>query len=190
MKKLFRILFLGITASALLSCSSTLKTSSYSAQGTDFNSFQTYAWINLKHFIREDQENERRYAKYILENADAEIRAKGFQLDTISPQVVFQFDTKIEHRIAYKQTPTVSVGMGFGGPGYYVGGSVPVSGGQVVGNEFDQGILKIEMLDPKTGRLLWRGWAEEKVGFETDLETDLSKAIESIFAKLPVKAKK
>ena len=183
-------LFYLLIFSGVISACSTLKTQTYLAQGADLSSYQTYAWINLKHYLGENEENKRRYAQFILEHADAKIKEKGYVLDTINPQVVFQFDTKIEHRVAYHQTPTVSVGMGFGGPGYYVGGAVPVAGGNVVQNEFDQGILKIELLDTQSGRLLWRGTAEEKIGFETDLEADLNQAINTIFTKFQVKKKK
>lgn len=170
-------------------CGSVMKTYSYQPKGQKFDEYKTYAWVNLKHFVSEDQENEKRYARFILEHSDAEIRAKGFKLDTISPQVVFQFDTKIEKRVSYNRTPSVSVGIGFGGPGYYVGGAVPVSGGQVIANQYEEGVLTIEMLETQTGRVLWRGWAEEQVSFETDLEEDLQRAIKQIFMRLSVKHK-
>ncbi|GMQ31091.1 DUF4136 domain-containing protein [Algoriphagus confluentis] len=190
MKKFILSFLIGLSLlTCLLSCSS-LTTNSYKAKGVDLDQYQTYAWVNLKHFVGEDQENKQRYARFILEHADEEIRAKGFQLDTINPQVVFQFDTKIEHKISYNRTPSVSMGIGIGGPGYYVGGAVPVSGGQVVTKEFDEGMLTIEMIETQTGRLLWRGWAQEKVGFETNLEADLEKAIPQIFMRLPIKKKK
>ena len=186
---IFSFILISFVWIGLVSCSS-FTTNSYKTKGADLDQYQTYAWVNLKHFVSEDQENEKRYARFILEHADAEIRARGFELDTINPQVVFQFDTKIEHKISYNRTPTVSMGIGFGGPGYYVGGAVPVSGGQMVTKEYDEGILTIEMLETQTGRLLWRGWAQEKLGFETDLEADLQKAIPQIFMRLPVKKKK
>ena len=83
----------------------------------------------------------------------------------------------------------MSVGIGFGGPGYYVGGSVPVAGGQVREYNYEEGVLSIEMVEPKTGRVLWSGWAQEEVSFETDLESDLRMAVRNIFMKLPVKHK-
>ncbi len=115
---------------------------------------------------------------------------KGFQLDINNPDAVFRFSTQIENKVKYNQSPSMSVGIGFGGPGYYVGGSVPVAGGQVREYNYEEGVLSIEMVEPKTGRVLWSGWAQEEVSFETDLESDLRMAVRNIFMKLPVKHKK
>jgi hypothetical protein len=174
---------------SLAACTSTLKTFSYKAKGVDLKEYKTYAWVNLEHFVEENKEGEKRYARYILDLANAELLEKGFKLDTINPDAVFQFDTRIENRVSYNQSPTVSVGVGFGGPGYYVGGAMPVSGGQVTQNNYEEGILTIEMYEPKTGKLIWKGWAEEPLHFETDVEADLKKAVSHIFMTLSVKHK-
>lgn len=171
------------------SCTSTMKTFSYKAKGVDLKEYKTYAWVNLEHFVDENKEGEKRYARYILDLANAELLEKGFKLDTENPDAVFQFDTRIENRVSYNQSPTVSVGVGIGGPGYYVGGAMPVSGGQVTQNNYQEGILTIEMYEPKTGKLIWKGWAEEPLHFETDVEADLKKAVSHIFMTLSVKHK-
>ncbi|MDX5340398.1 MAG: DUF4136 domain-containing protein [Cyclobacteriaceae bacterium] len=181
------LLFFLLTSAA---CTSTLSTYSSKTKGADLDQYSTYAWVNPSGGSEEEQQNKKQYSQFILEQADAQIRAKGFRLDTVNPEVLFHFDTQIEHRVAYRQSPSVSVGMGFGGPGYYVGGAVPVSGGQLIQDEFDEGMLVIEMIETATGKRLWRGWAKERIGFETDLEADLEKAIKQIFMRLPVKKKK
>ncbi|WP_158587703.1 DUF4136 domain-containing protein [Algoriphagus lacus] len=171
------------------SCSTMMQTYSYKAKGVDLKDYKTYAWVNLEHFVEENKEGEKRYARYILDLANEELLEKGFKLDVENPDAVFQFDTRIENRVSYNQSPSVSVGVGIGGPGYYVGGAMPVGGGQITQNNYEEGILTIEMYEPKTGKLLWRGWAEEQISFETDVEGDLKKAVSHIFMKLPVKHK-
>ncbi len=181
---LFTCLFL-----SLHSCGTIMQTYSYKAKGVDLDNYKTYAWVNLEHFVDENKEGEKRYARYILDLANEELLKKGFKLDTENPDAVFQFDTKIENRVKYSQSPSVSVGVGFGGPGYYVGGAVPVSGGQITQSSYEEGVLAVEMFEPKTGKLLWRGWAQEEISFETDIESDLKMAVRNIFMKLPVKHK-
>jgi len=174
----------------LYSCGTIMQTYSYKAKGVDLDSYKTYAWVNLEHFVDENKEGEKRYARYILDLANAELLKKGFVLDVENPDAVFQFDTQIENKVKYNQSPTVSVGVGFGGPGYYVGGAMPVSGGQITQFNYEEGVLTVEMLEPKTGKLVWRGWAQEEISFETDMESDLKMAVRNIFMKLPVKHKK
>lgn len=189
MKQLIKAVLLAPISILLFSCGSIMQTYSYKAKGVDLDQYKTYAWINLEHFVDENKEGEKRYARYILDLANAELLKKGFKLDVENPDAVFQFDTKIENKVKYNQSPTVSVGVGFGGPGYYVGGAVPVSGGQITESYFEEGVLTIEMLEPKTGKLIWRGWAQEEISFETDIESDLQMAVKHIFMKLPIKHK-
>ncbi len=167
-----------------------MQTYSYRPKGIDLDEYKSYAWINLDQFVDANKEGEQRYARYILDLANEELVKKGFQLDINNPDAVFRFSTQIENKVKYNQSPSMSVGIGFGGPGYYVGGSVPVAGGQVREYNYEEGVLSIEIVEPKTGRVLWRGWAQEEVSFETDLESDLRMAVRNIFMKLPVKHKK
>lgn len=189
MKKLTKAALLICISHLFYSCGSIMQTYSYKSKGVDLDTYKTYAWVNLEHFVDENKEGEKRYARYILDLANEELLKKGFKLDIENPDAVFQFDTKIENKVKYNQSPTVSVGVGVGGPGYYVGGAVPVSGGQVSQYNYEEGVLTIEMLEPKTGKLIWRGWAQEEISFETDIESDLQMAVKHIFMKLPVKHK-
>lgn len=173
----------------LYSCGSIMQTYSYKAKGVDLDNYKTYAWVNLEHYVDQNKEGEKRYARYILDLANAELLKKGFVLDVENPDAVFQFQTEIENKVQYNQSPTVSVGVGFGGPGYYVGGAMPVSGGQITQSMYEEGVLTVEMFEPKTGKLIWRGWAQEEISFETDMESDLKMAVRNIFMKLPVKHK-
>ena len=189
MKLFLKTSIITLISWTLFSCNSMMQTYSYKAKGVDLKEYKTYAWVNLEHFVEENKEGKKRYAAYILDLANAELEEKGFVLDVENPDAVFQFDTQIENRVKYNQSPTVSVGVGVGGPGYYMGGSMPVSGGQITQYNFEEGVLTIEMYEPKTGKLLWRGWAQEELTFETDIEADLKKAVSHIFMKLPVKHK-
>lgn len=190
MKNLFRsILILILIPILTFSCSSIMKTYSYKDKKVDLKQYKTYAWINLEHIEEDNRQGNKLYAKYILGLANQELIKKGFVLDVENPDAVFLFDTQIEKRIAYSQAPQVSVGIGMGGPGYYVGGAVPVAGGQISQKNYDEGVLFIEMYDTKTQNLLWRGWAQEEISYSTDLETDIQRAVQQIFMRLPVNHK-
>lgn len=170
-------------------CSSGIQSYSYKTKGVDLKKYKTFAWAAPADAEGEKRKDDKQYSGLILELSNAELEKKGFVLDTENPQAVFIFNTRVEDRIAYTQGPSVNVGFGFGGPGYYGGFSAPVAGGQVLANPYQEGVLIIEMYDTKTQDLLWRGWAKEEVTLANDIEADIKQAVKYIFMRLPVKHK-
>lgn len=159
------------------------------SKGADLKKYKTYAWVKPGNPDDETRKDDKLFSGLILETANMELEKKGFKLDTENPQAVFVFDTKVEERVKYTQNPYVATGVGYGGPGYYGGYYMPVSGGQNVAHETTHGMLFIEMYDTKTQTLLWSGSAKEEITKKNDLEKDIKKAIKQIFVRLPVKHK-
>lgn len=189
MKKLLH-LFTFVTSLVLAACvTSGIITKSYKAKGVDLKQFKTFAWAKPGNEEYQKSYDKKQNIPFIITLTNEELKKKGFKLDNENPQAIFIADTKIEERVAYNQSPQVSVGFGFGGPGYYGGFAAPVAGGQITEQHFTQGMLFIEMYDIKTQKLLWRGWAEEKITFKNDIEADIRKAVKDIFIRLPVKHK-
>ncbi|MBL7851782.1 MAG: DUF4136 domain-containing protein [Cyclobacteriaceae bacterium] len=185
-------LFLIVLLSA---CSSGIHTSSWRAKGVDLKVYKSYAWVVPGDTTLGHRRDDKLYGGSIQYLADTELKAKGMTVDTHSPDAVFMFDTRLEDHVRYSQSPSVSVGFGvagpayYGGPGYYVGGSVPVAGGEVTTSYYKQGTLVIEMYDLKTKKILWRGWANKELDYSTDMDYTLRKAIHDIFVYLPIKHK-
>lgn len=173
----------------LFSCSPGITSHSVKTKGVDLKKYKTFAWAKPSNEEDEGRKDDKVYAGLILELANEELVKKGFVLDTDQPDAVFIFDTRVENRVSYSQTPQVSMGIGFGGPGYYGGFSAPVAGGDFVQHNYQQGMLFIEMYDTKTQKLLWRGWAEEQITYKNDIESDIRTAVKHIFMRLPVRHK-
>lgn len=174
----------------MVSCSGGIQTSSTTTKGAQLNNYKTYAWAKPGDADDDSRKDDKIYSGLIVELANAELEKKGFKLDAESPDAVFLFDTRVDERTDYTQNPYVSVGVGFGGPGYYGGFTPMATGGQFVAHETVQGMLFIEMYDTKTKKLLWRGWAEEEITHKNDIESDIRTAVKHIFIRLPVKHKK
>lgn len=173
----------------LSACSGGIQSYSYKAKGVDLKKYKSYAWAKPADAEDEKRKDDKIYGGLILQLSNEELQKKGFVLNTDQPDAVFIFDTRIEDRITYSQTPQVSVGFGFGGPGYYGGFAAPVAGGDIVQNVTQQGMLYIEMYDTQTKKLLWRGWAQEEITYKNDIEADIRTAVKHIFMRLPVKHK-
>ncbi|HEU5291397.1 MAG TPA: DUF4136 domain-containing protein [Cyclobacteriaceae bacterium] len=173
-----------------VSCSTSGVTShSVKSKGVDLKKYKTFAWVKPADAEEEVRKDDKLYGKLILQLCNEELSKKGFVLDTENPDAVFMFDTRVEDRVSYSQTPQMSVGFGFGGPGYYGGFAAPVAGGDIIQHNYQHGMMFIEMYDTKTQKVLWKGWAEKKITYESDIESDIHTAVKHIFMRLSVKHK-
>lgn len=168
-------------------CSGGIHTSSWKAKGVDFRKYKSYAWLAPGDSALNTRRDDKLFAGTIEYHANAELKKRGLSLDTREPDAVFMFDTHVEDRITYSQSPTLSLGVAYGGPGYYVGGSAPVAGGQITANEFKEGMLVIEMFDMTSKQRVWRGVADSKLDNSTDIQAVIQNAIKTMFTTLPVK---
>jgi hypothetical protein len=189
------VVFILLFAALLISCSSGTKVSSWKAKGVDLKAYKSYAWLAPGDTVLGHRRDDKLFAGTIQQATDAELKKKGMVVDTHSPDAVFIFDTRLEDHVRYSQSPTVSVGVAvgspgyYGGPGYYAGGSVPIAGGEITADYYKQGTLIIDMYDLKTNKLLWRGWATRDIDYSTDVDYTIRKAIHDMFYYLPIKHK-
>ena len=177
----------------LSSCSMGITSNSKKTNDVDLKKYKTFAWVKPG-----DEKYHKTYDKkeaigYILELSEEALKQKGFIKNPENPDAVFLVDTKLEDRVAYSNTstPYYNQGFGIGGPMYYGGyyGGGYYGGSQTVETEFQQGLLFVEMYDAKTKKLVWRGWAESQITNKTNINKLVSKAVNKIFMRLPVKHK-
>ena len=196
MLKLYFICLLKINGSVLLlifflgSCGG-IKIDSTQTKGVDLKKYKTYAWgkpgdpdRDLNQEVR--KESKKVYSGLILKLADAELQKKGFVLDTLKPEAIFVFNSRVEERLSYSQG-NVSTGYGYDGYGYYGGGYYsPVGLGRSSQHAYEEGMLYVDMLDTKTRQPLWGGWAKKKLTAKSDVEADVRSAVKQIFNRLKV----
>jgi hypothetical protein len=172
-----------------ISCSSMNTFSEYN-KSVDFNKYKTYSWIAPDDSSLENQVLQNSYGKAIMAGSNTELKKKGMILDNQNADVVFKYHLGINHTTKYSQSPTLSIGVAYGAPGYYYGGvAVPVSGGNVSASRQDEAFLMLEMYDPETGYILWTGGARKTVDNTADSRKNMQLALHAIFAELPVKHK-
>jgi hypothetical protein len=156
---------------------------------TDFKKFTTYAWLAPGDSVLNRYRSDKLYSGYIVHLANKELTARGLKMDTLKPQAIFVFYTSVEEVTTYSQSPTLSVGLGVAGPGYYVSGYAPVAGGKITATTEGDGILKYMMFDTGTGKVVWQGMVEKTFKFTDDIEKIISDYTVKIFKKYPVKKK-
>ena len=155
----------------------------------DWSNYKTYAWVAPGDSVFNRVRTDKVFADAILYAANAELKKKGMRIDTLQPQSVFVFDTKVEDITVYKQGATLSVGVAVAGPGYYVGGSAPVAGGKITASTIQGGQLVYAMYDAKNKRLIWSGRVETEFKLSDDIQKMIFDYTKKIFKKFPIKNK-
>lgn len=180
-------------------CSGSLKTSGKTENGVTLGNYKTYAWIAPHNPEDSSRKDDKRYAPFIRQLTEQALTKKGMKLDAQQPDAVFAFDTRVEERVKYSKAGMSNASYYYGGAGYYPGvyvgaayydNSAIIPAGEVLPEEYDQGMLVIQMFDAKTKKLLWRGYAEKTLTAKSNVEADIKKAVKDIFMDLPVKHKK
>lgn len=156
----------------------------------DLNKYKTYAWIAPGDSILNRYRNDKVYGGFIVHCANLELKSKGMLADTIRPNAIFIFNTHVQEKTKYSQSPTLSMGVAVAGPGYYAGGMAPIAGGEITATAYQDGALSFNMYDAKTGKLLWTGGDRKKFTYADDIQKIISVSTKKIFKKLPVKHKK
>jgi hypothetical protein len=190
MKRLPFLSFAFLVIVCFSSCSTgKIQTFSEKYNKTNLKNYKTYAWIDPSTYDMKGPRPKKMFGDFILQKANFELQKKGMVIDTLNPDAVFAFETMVEQKVEYTQSPSVSVGVGFAGPGYYVGGSAPIAGGQVIANTYDEGSLIVNMYDTRTKNLIWRGGAVSPITLSTNMEETIQTALHYIFMRLPIKHK-
>jgi len=170
----------------ILSTSTTLaQTFSDYDTKVDFTKYTTYAWLAPGDSVLNRPRTDKAFGGYIMHFANLELQKRGMRIDTLRPQTLILFDSKVADEIRYSQSATLSVGVGVAGPGYYVGGSAPVAGGKITANPYQQGALVFEMIDAQTGKVLWRGGTKKEFKTNPDVPRLIQEAEGKIFRKFP-----
>ena len=182
MKRLFPLLII-----LLLGGCSAYQVSYNRKPRTDFSQYKTYAWLppdsTIGKFVNRKYINDR-----VLWYSNQQLSAKGMTISADKPDALFRFSAYTIDHVDYQYTPPpVSIGFGFGGPGYYMGYSAPVGTGVVTSHSYKTGTLVIEMLDPQGNEVLWKGVVSKAFDPSPDIDTELQQAIKRVFYSLPVK---
>lgn len=180
-----------LSLALILSACSGMKIESTQTKVVDLKKYKTYAWGKPGDPAHDpnrhaDKSSKKMYSRLILKLANEELLKKGFVLDTLHPDAIFVFNSRVEERISYSQG-NVNTGYGYDGMGYYGGGYyTPVGVGRSSHQAYEEGMLYVDMLDTKTRTPLWGGWAKKKLTAKSDVEADVRSAVKQIFSRLKV----
>ncbi len=158
----------------LFSCIGPLKT--YTDFDPDYSvkDFKTFGWSDNKQVERKgnplyyNELNDKRIKKEV----ELQMTGRGYQFTVANPGLVMHYHFVLENRELLNPDPFGDYGS------YWLNRNVN-------GLEFRQGTLIIDLMDPKTNSLVWRGWAVDFLDEERpdQLGKQIKRAIQTIFKK-------
>ena len=148
--------------------------------GTDQNGYQSIISQSLKASTR------------------AQLEARGLRLDETSPQLVVNFNARLDDKMKVSTTPmptmTMGVGMGRGYYGYRGGmyGTWPLYQDQTTVSQYKEGTLNIDIVDQARKQLIWEAVVTDSITPKKrdKIDATIASYIEAAFKKYPVKATK
>ncbi|MDH3196696.1 MAG: DUF4136 domain-containing protein [Candidatus Krumholzibacteria bacterium] len=147
----------------------------------DFATYRTYAWVNVPTTAVGDAQAARRtnalLDKRIKSAVDAEMKTKGFSVDTASPDLLVVYHVGVQDKVnvtdwGYRYSYDY---YGWGGRNIDV-------------YQYTEGTLILDLIDAQTKELVWRGSAmatlEDNPSPEK-AEARLQQAVQGIMANYP-----
>ena len=184
-----KTLFIAAAVLALSACS-TLKSTSDFDPSVSFEQYKTYSWVEKKN---ED-------AGYHLDGLmDQRVRAavetqlsqKGIsKADKQNADLLVNYITKVDKKI---NIDTFNSNFGYNpyyGPRWGYGGSLH---SETTVREYDVGTLMVDLVDNKTGKLIWRGTVADTVREQSTPEeriNTINQAIGTVMMNYPPKPNK
>jgi PBP1b-binding outer membrane lipoprotein LpoB len=159
--------------------------------------YRTYAWLPESKSKASNIYDNDVAADRIVEAASTELENRGFKLNNKKPDVLIRYtavvnkETRSYDEPVYYDAPgryIPRVGLHRGRAFYYYAYRDPFP--VYVGNEqrtvnVKQGSIMIDLIDRKTKKVIWRGWAEGELNNPEKAIAQIPKVIENIFKKLP-----
>ena len=179
-------LFIILTVSLLVLGCSGLEVSQDYDVNTDFSDLRSFAWKSGQ----QDRTGDIRVDNPLLDArirtaVDRSLTAKGFsKVAGGNADFIVSYAVQIRRRIESDRART-TIGFGSGGGGGF--GGVGVSTGGSV-SEYDEAMLVIDVTEPGTGSLLWRGTGIRRLPRRSNPEqntADVAETVERILAQFP-----
>ncbi len=187
MKK-FRMAAAPLAASLLLlaACSSGPDVRSMADPQTNFAQFQTFGFQSP---LGTDRAGYRSIvSQHLKAAAQREMEARGYRYDEASPQLLLNFNTKLDDKMRVDSYPEPVMTSGWYGyrRGYYQPWPMYTESTQVT--QYQQGTLTVDVIDASRKQLVWEGTVTKSVNSKDkeNIGAALDAAVVAAFAKFPV----
>jgi hypothetical protein len=171
-----RFLHLAAVLAALVAtgCATTMSVSSHVERGLDFGRYRTYDWGPADALPTGDArlDQDPHFKDQVQGAIEKSLAARGLQLAASkSPDLLIHYHANISQRLDVNRLDRDR--------GYYAEGD---AFGAVF--EYEAGTLVVDIMDARTNRLIWRGWAQNSVEDLLDDPDKMAKAIDEAVTRM------
>ena len=171
-----RFTALMLAAFALTSCAS-IKVKSFVERGADFARYRTYNWAATDGLETGDPrlDNNPFFLERVQADVEKELAARGFEKTATGADLLIHFHASVSQQIEIN--------------------SIDAESGNCAGTDtcrpfvYDAGTLMLDLIDTRTDKLVWRGWAEDSMDGAIDnqrlMEQEIDRAVTKILERLP-----
>lgn len=177
MRVRFEVLLLCALVAGTTGCSN-IRTNADYDPSVNFTTLRTYDWrADGKQAPQDPRIDNTLFASRVHQAVDRQLAAKGYQQSTNgNPDFLVGYHAVVEGKVDFR---TVGGYYGYGG-----WGTAP----QTYAYNYDEGTLLLDVIQPETMQLLWRGSATATVrpsATPVERQKRINEAIEKILSKFP-----
>jgi hypothetical protein len=166
-----------VAATFVVGCA-TLNVSSHVERGIDFTQFVTFDWGPADAFPVGDPrlDNNPFFRDYLTGAIEKQLAKRGYRRATGSPNLLVHFHANVTER-------------------FEVHGVEPYNSQTCAPNcepsiaQYEEGTIVVDVADASTGKVIWRGWAQDNIrGFIDDqdaMQRHIVKSVDRMFASFP-----
>lgn len=159
-------------------------------KSVDFSRYKTFAWVDKDGEGRKDRNNRNDITENNIRTAvNKELQKAGFEETKRRPDILLSYDLLVERSTVQNNDPVYSQPFtrAFYSP-YYRRYFLVNYPSQFIGYDrsersIKEGTVTISMLDARSGKTVWQGWATDEVSSRNLTSKEIDAAVRSIFKK-------
>jgi len=175
---------LAVAAIALAGCASGPDIRADYDKSADFGQYRTYGFVAQP---GTDTGDFRSLGTQMLQNAAArEMEQRGYKRAE-NPDLVINFQGKLEEKVDVESTPAPYYGPGWGYRGWYGAPYGGYGGSEVTTRRYNVGTLVVDVVDREKRQVVFQGGLTDVVTKEmqANREATINQAVAQIFSKYP-----
>ena len=152
MKRLLHTVTIFMSVAALAACAAAMTVSSHVERGLDFAKYQTFAWGPADALPTGDPrlDQDPFFKDHVQGAVEKQLALRGVEVSARAVDLLIHYHANITRRLDLNQVDRV----------YRSCTGADCLPGR---GEYEAGTLVIDIIDARTSRLIWRGWAQNSV---------------------------
>lgn len=160
---------------------------------TNLENYKTYSWIEKEGSDTKDKDHKNDIAELNLRNTvNEELQKNGFSENKTNPDILLTYDILVEKNVKEERDPVYSRPYRriYYNPYTRRYGTIYYPS-QFLGYDsyrtpVKEGTITITMIDPKTDKTIWQGWATKEVNSSNITGKEVQRNVKTIFKKFDV----